>query len=176
MSAGSAITPAVQVTARDRIGTTTTTFTGSVTIAIGTNPPGGTLSGSATVAAVATVAIEETATPKHEPTAPVAASPEPDAPKDTPAAPAVVVEPPAVMPEPVPEPEKVEEPVVIDPAPVAPAEDAHPPKQSEAEVTDSRPQVAEPAAASIETNGGFPRTAGLFDSLPPIHCVKAAVV
>ncbi len=55
-SAGSAIAPAVQVTARDRIGTTTTGFTGTVTVEFGNNPAGGTLSGTTTVAAVAGVA------------------------------------------------------------------------------------------------------------------------
>ena len=43
--AGAAITPAVQVTARDIVGNTVTSFTGAVTIAIGTNAGGGTLSG-----------------------------------------------------------------------------------------------------------------------------------
>jgi len=115
----------------------------------------------ATVAAATTVAVEAFA-PKTEEPAPVAVSPEPDAP-------AVVVEQPVVVPEPVPEPEKVEEPAVIDPAPIAPVEDAHPAKQSEAEVTDSRPQAVAPSTA----NGDVPRTAGLFDSLP--HDTRAPV-
>jgi len=55
-AAGSGITPAVQVTARDRIGTTTAGFLGNVTVAIGTNPAGGTLAGTTTVAAVGGVA------------------------------------------------------------------------------------------------------------------------
>src|SRR5204863_6766932 len=55
-TAGAAISPAVQVTARDALGNTATAFTGSVIVAIGTNPDGGTLSGTATVAAVAGVA------------------------------------------------------------------------------------------------------------------------
>src|SRR5882762_2125041 len=54
--AGVAITPAVQVTARDAFGNTATGFTGNVTVAIGTNPGGGTLGGTATRAAVAGVA------------------------------------------------------------------------------------------------------------------------
>src|SRR5207253_2048823 len=55
-AAGSAITPAVQVTARDAFGNTATGFTGSVTVAIGTNPAGGALSGTLTVAATAGIA------------------------------------------------------------------------------------------------------------------------
>src|SRR5207244_1006825 len=54
--AGVAITPAVQVTARDGQGNTATGFTGNVTVAIGANPSGGTLAGTATVAAVSGVA------------------------------------------------------------------------------------------------------------------------
>ncbi|BDU16895.1 ribonuclease E [Lysobacter auxotrophicus] len=119
----------------------------------------------ATVAAATTAVVEKFDAPKTEPSAAVATSPEPDTSKDAPAEPTVVVEQPVVVPEPVPAPEKVEEPAVIDPAPVAPAEDAHPPKQAEAEVTDSRPQAPTPSAATL-TNGDVPRTAGLFDSLP----------
>jgi hypothetical protein len=55
-TAGAAITPAVQVTAQDGSGNTATGFTGNITVAIGTNPSGGTLAGSATVAASAGVA------------------------------------------------------------------------------------------------------------------------
>jgi len=55
-TAGVAITPAVKVTARDAIGNPATSFTGNITVAIGTNPVGGTLSGTKTVAAVAGVA------------------------------------------------------------------------------------------------------------------------
>ena len=54
--AGAAITPAVQVTARDAFGNPTPAFTGNVTVAIGTNPGSGTLSGTTTSAAVAGVA------------------------------------------------------------------------------------------------------------------------
>src|SRR5262245_11397392 len=56
VAAGGSITPAVQVTIQDASGNTVTTATNSVTIAIGTNPAGGTLSGTLTVAAVAGVA------------------------------------------------------------------------------------------------------------------------
>src|SRR5207302_642971 len=55
-TAGLAITPAVRVTAQDPLGNTATGFTGTVTVAIGTNPGGGTLAGTASVAAVAGVA------------------------------------------------------------------------------------------------------------------------
>ncbi len=55
-TAGGAITPAIQVSARDASNQLVTSFTGNVTLAIGTNPGGGTLTGMATVAAVAGVA------------------------------------------------------------------------------------------------------------------------
>jgi len=54
--AGASITPAVTVAATDAGGTTDSHYTGAVTIAIGTNPAGGTLSGTATGNAVAGVA------------------------------------------------------------------------------------------------------------------------
>jgi hypothetical protein len=54
--AGTAITPAVQVSVQDSLGNLVPTATNSVTVAIGTNPGGGTLSGTATVNAVAGVA------------------------------------------------------------------------------------------------------------------------
>src|SRR5207245_1654598 len=54
--AGGSITPAIEVTARDANGNTATGFTGNVTLAIGTNTGGGTLSGTATHAAVGGVA------------------------------------------------------------------------------------------------------------------------
>src|SRR5439155_177451 len=54
--AGAAITPAVQITAQDGNGNTAAGFTGNITVAIGTNPSSGTLSGTKTVAAVAGVA------------------------------------------------------------------------------------------------------------------------
>ena len=55
-TAGAMITPAVQVTARDAFGNTATGFTGMVTIAIGTDPSGGVLSGTTTVNASAGIA------------------------------------------------------------------------------------------------------------------------
>src|SRR5216117_2972514 len=55
-TAGAAITPAVQVTAQDAQGNTATAFGGSVTVAIGTNPGGGTLSGTTSLNAVSGVA------------------------------------------------------------------------------------------------------------------------
>src|SRR5439155_41642 len=55
-TAGSSITPAVEVTARDARGNTVPGFTGNVTLAIGTNPGGGTLSGTTTVALASGVA------------------------------------------------------------------------------------------------------------------------
>jgi hypothetical protein len=51
-----AIAPPVQVTAHDDAGNRVTSFTGTVTIAIGTNPSGGTLSGTTAVLAVSGVA------------------------------------------------------------------------------------------------------------------------
>jgi hypothetical protein len=54
---GATITPAVQVRARDAQGNTATSFTGDITVALGTNPGGGTLSGTLTQAAVAGVAV-----------------------------------------------------------------------------------------------------------------------
>jgi hypothetical protein len=54
--AGSPITPAVQVSARDALGNSAAGFTGDVTIGIGANPVGGTLAGTKTVAALAGVA------------------------------------------------------------------------------------------------------------------------
>src|SRR5437016_3336211 len=53
---GAAITPALQVGVQDAQGNTVTTATTSVTVAIGTNPASGTLSGATTVAAVNGVA------------------------------------------------------------------------------------------------------------------------
>ncbi|MBI4420748.1 MAG: Ig-like domain-containing protein, partial [Gemmatimonadetes bacterium] len=54
--AGAAITPAVQVAVQDVGGNTVTTATNAITLAIGANPGGGTLSGSTTVNAVSGVA------------------------------------------------------------------------------------------------------------------------
>src|SRR5438034_4477132 len=53
---GAAITPAVQITAQDASGNTATGFTGNITVAIGTNPSTGTLSGTLTDTAVGGVA------------------------------------------------------------------------------------------------------------------------
>jgi len=55
-TAGSAISPAVQVTARDASGNVSTSFSGSITIAVGSGPSGGTLSGTMTMSAVNGVA------------------------------------------------------------------------------------------------------------------------
>src|SRR5439155_224242 len=55
-AAGAAITPAVQVTALDAGGNVATGFTGTVAVALGTNPSGGTLAGTTTVTAVSGVA------------------------------------------------------------------------------------------------------------------------
>ena len=54
--AGAASTPAVRVAVQDAQGNTVTTATTSITVAIGTNPASGTLSGTTTVAAVNGVA------------------------------------------------------------------------------------------------------------------------
>src|SRR5205809_3537525 len=54
--AGAAINPAVEVTALDPAGNPVPSFTGSVTVALGNNPGGSTLSGTTTVAAVNGVA------------------------------------------------------------------------------------------------------------------------
>src|SRR5205807_6725291 len=55
-TAGTPITPAVTVTARDQFGNTATAFTGTVTIALGANPGASALSGTVSVAATAGVA------------------------------------------------------------------------------------------------------------------------
>src|SRR5438876_11516773 len=55
-AAGAAITPAVQVTARDALENTATGFTGNVTVTLAANPTGGTLSGTTVVAASAGIA------------------------------------------------------------------------------------------------------------------------
>src|SRR5256885_3722592 len=54
--AGATISPAVQVTALDPAGNPVTSFTGSVTVALGNNLGGSTLSGTTTTAAVGGVA------------------------------------------------------------------------------------------------------------------------
>src|SRR5207248_2651034 len=55
-TAGVALAPAVQVTVQDAFGNTATGSSASVTVSIGTNPSGGTLSGTTTVTASAGVA------------------------------------------------------------------------------------------------------------------------
>lgn len=55
-TAGAPIHPTVQVAAQDSLGNTLASFTGNVTVAIDSNPGGATLSGTATVGAVAGVA------------------------------------------------------------------------------------------------------------------------
>ena len=62
VTAGSAITPAVEVTAKDGAGNTNTGFTGPVTVTIGTNPSGGVLGGTQSVNAIAGVATFGTLT------------------------------------------------------------------------------------------------------------------
>ncbi len=58
-TAGVAMAP-VQVSAQDAFGNLATTFTGSVTVVIGTNPAGGVLSGTTGVAAAGGVATFST--------------------------------------------------------------------------------------------------------------------
>src|SRR5205823_9709768 len=53
---GVAITPAVLITVKDAIGNTVTGYNNNVTVAVGTNPGGDTLSGTKTIAAVAGIA------------------------------------------------------------------------------------------------------------------------
>jgi hypothetical protein len=58
-AAGTTITPAVVVRARDALGNTVVSFTDDVALAIGANPASGVLSGTTTVTAVAGVATFE---------------------------------------------------------------------------------------------------------------------
>src|SRR5438445_5105730 len=60
--AGAAISPAVQVTALDPVGNPVPGFTGNVTVVLGSNPGGSTLSGTTTVATVNGVASFSTLT------------------------------------------------------------------------------------------------------------------
>jgi hypothetical protein len=55
-SAGTSLTPAVQVTVQDSLGNTVTSSTAQVTVAIGTNPGGATLGGTLTQSAVGGIA------------------------------------------------------------------------------------------------------------------------
>src|SRR2546430_10327286 len=57
VTAGNIMTPAVQVQIQDTLGNVDTSFTASVTLAIGTNPVGGRLSGTTSVAPVNGVAL-----------------------------------------------------------------------------------------------------------------------
>src|SRR5437764_9399484 len=57
VTAGNIVTPAVQVQVQDTLGNVDSTFTASVTVAIGTNPVGGRLTGTASVAPVNGVAL-----------------------------------------------------------------------------------------------------------------------
>src|SRR5213078_5397614 len=61
-TAGAAITPAVQLTAEDAQGNTVTQFTGNVTVALGTNLGGGTLSGTTTITAVRSTRLNSNTT------------------------------------------------------------------------------------------------------------------
>ena len=61
-TAGSNFTPTVEVSVQDAGGNTVPSFSGNVTVAIGTNPGGGTLGGTKTVAAVSGVAAFSTLT------------------------------------------------------------------------------------------------------------------
>lgn len=56
-NAGAFITPAVQVAVEDTLGVIDTTATGGVTLALGTNPTGATLSGATTVTFTAGVSV-----------------------------------------------------------------------------------------------------------------------
>lgn len=134
--------------------------TAAVTSASTPSAPAATPARTAVAAVAAATSATQTATaPESNVPAPVATAP--TAPQDA-GTPVEVVEPPVVVSEPVPAPEKVDEPEVIDPAPVAPPEEKSA-KQDEALTADSRPQspVAVPGVADV------PRTAGLFDTLPP---------
>lgn len=51
-TAGNIITPPIQIIVRDSLGNTDTSFTAAITISISTNPVGGTLSGTTSVAPV----------------------------------------------------------------------------------------------------------------------------
>lgn len=64
-AAGASITPAIVVTATDAANHTATTYTGNVTLSIGTNPGTSTLGGTVTVAAVAGVATFSNITLNH---------------------------------------------------------------------------------------------------------------
>jgi hypothetical protein len=56
-TAGEIITPAPQVTVRDSLGNVDSSFTSSITVSIGTNPVGASLSGTRSVAPVNGIAL-----------------------------------------------------------------------------------------------------------------------
>src|SRR5437667_6876843 len=72
--AGRQISPAVKVRAVDALGNLVSGFTGSVSVALGANPGGGTLSGTTPVAAVGGVATSDEQTTEqpapHDPLSP----------------------------------------------------------------------------------------------------------
>ena len=55
-TAGQAISPPVEVVAKDSLGNTDSTFTGAVTVSLASNPAGGSLSGTTTTRATAGIA------------------------------------------------------------------------------------------------------------------------
>ena len=55
-TAGQAISPPVEVVAKDSLGNTDSTFTGAVTVSLASNPAGGSLSGTTTTRAAAGIA------------------------------------------------------------------------------------------------------------------------
>src|SRR5207245_3493000 len=60
VAAGSPINPEVMVEALDTLGNVLTTFSGTVRVGLGSNPSGGTLSGTVSVAALSGVAFFDT--------------------------------------------------------------------------------------------------------------------
>src|SRR2546430_14645549 len=75
-TAGQAISPPVEVVAKDSLGNTDSTFTGAVTVSLASNTAGGSLSGTTTTRAAAGIARIRT---------PAAANPRPHTPSGTPA-------------------------------------------------------------------------------------------
>jgi len=55
-TAGQAISPPVEIVAKDSLGNTDSTFTGAVTVSLASNPAGGSLSGTTTTRATAGIA------------------------------------------------------------------------------------------------------------------------
>jgi len=60
VAAGSPINPEVKVEALDTLGNVLTTFSGTVRVALGSNPSGGTLSGTVSVVAASGIAFFDT--------------------------------------------------------------------------------------------------------------------